>query len=444
MADFLSRRTVLKGILGGTVVSLGLPALEIFLNSHGSAFAEDGPAVTGFPRRFGLFFWGNGVLPDRWVPTGEGTEWEASEQLQPVYHLKDVITIVSGMRLGVPNTAPHTAGAGGILTGSPVLNPYDNVTFAGPTIDQIIAKKTGEDTRFGSLEFGAGGGSGQSHNGPNSKNPSEESPFALFERVFGAGFQLPGEEPVIDPTLALRRSVLDAVMEDIQRLNSRIGAADAIRLEQHLDGVRSLEKRIAKLEEDPPNLAACALPTQPEADYPEIEGRPQLRLKNQVFSEIIAYALACDQTRVFSNFFSKPLNNFLFEGAPAGHHQMTHDEPGDQPECHKITLQCIEALAVQIEALRNIAEGDGTLLDSCLVLGTSEVSWGKTHSLDEFPIVLAGSCGGKIKTGIHYRSAGQENASKALLSICRAMGLDLAEFGTEGGRTSEGLGAIEV
>ena len=77
MADFLSRRTVLKGLLGGTVVSLGLPALEIFLNSHGTAFAEDGPAVSGFPRRFGLFFWGNGVLPDRWVPSGEGVDWVA-------------------------------------------------------------------------------------------------------------------------------------------------------------------------------------------------------------------------------------------------------------------------------------------------------------------------------------------------------------------------------
>jgi hypothetical protein len=138
------------------------------------------------------------------------------------------------------------------------------------------------------------------------------------------------------------------------------------------------------------------------------------------------------------------VSNPLFKGAPAGHHQLTHDEPGDQPEVHKITLQCVAELAYQIEALQNIEEGAGTLLDSCLVMGTSEVSWGKTHSLEDYPIVLAGSCGGKLKTGVHVRSTSGENASKVLLSICRAVGLDMAEFGEEGGYVNQSLGSIEV
>ena len=439
----ISRRTVLKGLLGSAFVTIGLPPLELFMNNHGTAYAED-PEISGFPGRFGLFFWGNGNLPERWVPEGDGADWLASEQLEPLYHLKELITIVTGLSVGVPNTVPHNAGAGGILTGRPVLDPYGDSTFAGPSIDQIIAAKVGDFTRFASLEFGAEPGSGMSHNGPNSRNPAESSPLAFFERVFGGSFQLPGEEPIVDPTLALRRSVLDAVSDQISTLKTQVGSADKSRLEQHFDGIRSLEKRLARLEEDPPDLAACALPPSPEIDYPDIEGRPQLQEKNRALCDIIALALACDQTRVFSNCFTAPLNNHLFTGAIAGHHQLTHDEAGDQPEVHKITLQCMEALAYQIEALQKVEEGAGTLLDSCVIFGTSEISLGKTHSLEEFPIVLAGSCGGKLKTGIHHRAPAGENAGKLLLSLCRAMGLDMAEFGEEGGFVNESLGGIEV
>ncbi len=439
----ITRRTLLKGLLGGTVVTLGLPALEVFLNEHGTALAEDGPGDTGFPRRFGLFFWGNGILPDRWVPTGTGRDWTLSDQLAPLAALKDVVSVVSGMKLGVPNTRPHFAGLAGVLSGAPVQDAYGQDTFALPSIDQVIAKGLGDVTRFASLEFGAAPQSGVSFNGPNSKNPPESSPQRLFERIFTGGFQLPGSEPIVDPKLALRRSVLDAVGRDITGLKSRVGAADKLRLDQHLEGVRSIERRLARLEEDPPNLAACALPNRPLADYPDLEGRPQLQEKNAAFAEIIAMALACDQTRVFSNCFSFPVSNLLFRDAPAGHHQLTHDEPDPQPEVHKIVLQCIEAYAVQVAALRNVAEGAGTLLDSCAVLGTSDISLGKTHALDEFPLLIAGHCNNRLAQGIHYRSAA-ENASRAMLSIIRAVGVNAPSYGAEGGYVTDGLSAIEV
>lgn len=440
----MKRRTLLKGLLGGgALVTVGLPALELFMNSSGTAYADE-PAATGFPRRFGLFFWGNGMIPDRWTPTGEGTEWALSEQLAPLAAHKALISVVSGMKLGVANTAPHWAGAAGLLSGSPVADAYGENTFATPSIDQIIAVKLGETTRFKSLEFGAEPGAGISFNGPSSRNPPEDNPFKLFERIFGTGFTLPGETPIIDPSLGLRRSVLDAIGHDMEQLNKRVGSADRIRLEQHYDGIRSLEKRLAKLEEDPPNLAACGLPPVPEADYPDIEGRPQLQEKNKAFCDLVAMALACDQTRVFSNFLTMPVTNHLFPGASAGHHQLTHDEPDPQDEVNAIVTQCVEAYAYQIEALARVEEGDGTLLDSCAVLGTSDVSLGKTHSLEEFPIVIAGSAGGRLKQGIHYRSPANENASKAMLSLVRAVGVDAASYGTKDGEATDGLGAIEV
>ena len=439
-----NRRSLLKGVLAGSVVTIGLPALELFLNSHGSAFAEEGGGSSGFPRRFGLFFWGNGIIPERWVPTTDGPDWEMSQQLEPLSHLRDVISVVTGTRVGVPNTAPHFAGAAGLLSGTPLADAYGDNTFAAPSIDQLIAAKLGESTRFRSLEFGAEPGSGLSYNGPNSTNPPEKSPLALFERVFGGNFQLGGDGPIVDPTLALRRSVLDAVMDDISSLKATVGSTDKQRLEQHFESIRGLEKRLAKLEEDPPNLAACAIPAEPLSEYPDILGRPQLSAKNRAFCDVVALALACDQTRVFSNFFTYPVSNNLFPEAPAGHHQLTHDELGDQPEVHKITLQCVEELAYQIESLQKIQEGDGTLLDHMVLLGSTEVSLGKTHSLEEFPVVLAGGCDGKLKTGIHYRSVGAENTSKVMLSIIRATGVDAASFGSEGGEATDGLSVIEV
>ena len=437
----INRRTVLRGLLGGAVVTVGLPPLEFFMNSNGTAYAA---GAGGFPQRFGLFFWGNGVSPDKWIPVDEGAGWTLSEQLMPMAELQDDITLVTGMRVQVPNVEPHHATACGILTGRPLTMENGDHTFPGPTIDQIIAGHIGNETLFRSIEFGAEPGQGMSHNGPYSVNPAEKSPIALFERLFGPSFQLPGEEPIVDPSLGLRRSVLDAVMGDLKKVQGTVGAADKIRLEQHLEGIRALEKRLAKIEEDPPSAEACAYPTQPEQEYPDIEGRPQLKEKNRAMSDVIALALACDQTRVFSNTLTKPLTNILFSEAPAGHHNLTHDEPEPQPEVNKIIIQCMEEFAYQLEALRKIEEGDGNLLENSLVFGTSDVSNGKLHSPHEYPIVLGGSAGGKLKTGLHVRTVANENTSKVLHSICTAFGMNISEFGEAEGLVQEGLSEIEV
>lgn len=434
-----SRRTLLRGLLGGAVVSIGLPPLEAFMNSTGTAYAGD----SGFPTRFGLFYWGNGMLPDFWAPKSTGPQWEPSEELEPLRDLRDEITVVTGMRVGIANTVPHFAGAAGFLSGSPLLDEYGENTFSTPSVDQVVAEVLGELTRFRSLEFGALPGDGLSFNGPNSRNPPESSPHALFDRIFGTGFTLPGDTPIVDPTLGLRRSILDAVSTQVSGIKKAVGKSDQARLEQHFEGIRALEKRLARLEEDPPNLAACAYAPEPNGDYPDIEGRPQLQEKNKAFSDIITYALACDQTRVFSNFFTYAVNNALFTGSPAGHHQLTHDEGDPQPEVHKIVIQCVQAYATLIQALMTIQEGDSTLLDHCAILGTSDVSLGKTHSLEDFPILIAGSAGGKLKKGIHYASPSSENASKVQLSLVRAVGVDVPAFGSGDGEAKEGLSAIE-
>lgn len=436
----LSRRTVLRGLLAGAAVTVGLPWLEIFFHRMPRAQAQ----ASLFPPRFGLFFWGNGVHPERWVPTGEGTNWTLSEQMAPLAAVKDEISVVSGMEVKVPNTIPHGSGAAGILSGAALQIEGEDQTFQSPSIDQVIAGYLGQETRFRSLEFGAEPQGGLSYNGPHSKNPAESSPYLLFDRIFGAGFRAPGDTTEVDPKLALRRSVLDAVANDTLKLKARLGVADQLRLDQHLTGIRELELRLARLEAAPPNRAACAIPPAPLPDYFPIDGRAQVSAKNRAMCDVIALALACDQTRVFSHFLTAPVNNILFSGASAGHHQLTHDEPGDQPQVHNIILQLIEELAYMIDALRRIPEGDSTLLNNCAILATSDISYGRTHSLDEFPIIIAGTAGGSLKKGTHYRSPSKENASKVHLTIMRALGISTPSFGLASASATDTLSALEV
>jgi len=436
----LNRRSLLRGMLGGGMVTVGLPMFEAFVNTNGTALANG----DAFPTRFGMFFWGNGMLPDRWVPQGTGSGYTLSEQLQPLAPVRDQITVITNMQVRVPNQSPHGSGPAGLLSGMPSPTVDASGSFSGPTIDQRIAAQIGGATRFRSIEFGAEPESGLSWSSATTRNPAERSPFALFERLFGPGFRAPGEEAIVDPSIALRRSVLDVVTEDANRLRNRLGTADQARLDSHLTAIRELELRLARLEEDPPTLAACLRPQAPLADYPWINGRPQLGLVNRVFADLCAMALACDQTRVFTNFISSPVNNLLFEGAGAGHHQLTHDEPGEQPQVNEIVIELMGYFAEFIQALSSIPEGDGTLLDHCAVLGTSDVSYGRTHSIDEYPLIIAGTGSGRLRTGIHHRPTGADNASKVILTLMRAVGVTAASYGEADAMATETVSEVEA
>lgn len=445
----LNRRTLLRGMVQGAAISIALPPLEAFFGTTGKAYAS-GEAI---PKRFGLFFWGNGVVPEHWVPdytnltgttVGQGTvfpSYALSPILTPLEGLQSSFSLITGTGVKLPNLEPHTSGAAGILSGGPVRRT-DHTTFLYPSIDQVMARVIGGQTRFKSLEFGARASGGQSYNGPDDQNPPETSPAAFFNRLFVDGYTPPGGSTTPDPMLAVRSSILDAVKQDANTLRQRLGTVDRQRLDQHLTGIRELEMRIANTR--PPDLAACMTPGAPADDYPAIEGREQVSAPNRAFTDILAMALACDQTRVFSNVITNPINNVLFPGATAGHHQLTHDELEDQPMVTSICVQLMAELAYFIQKLKSVPEGDGTLLDHCAVLCTTDVSRGRTHALDEFPIIIAGTASGALKSGILYRSDAQENSSQVLFSLMNAMDIPTTSFGYEEGLVEKGLSAIEA
>jgi hypothetical protein len=447
----LSRRTLLRGTLGGIAISIGLPPLEAMLDAHGTAHA-DGSAL---PKRLGVFFWGNGVKLDRWVPKTVGAGFEPSPELEPLRGLRDHVSVVSGMDLKTGNERGHHAGCVGILSGAAMVSqPHPSSmyasTFSQPSIDQVAAAVLGKSTRFGSLELGISRRvvnvegttlNFLSHKGPDSPNPPEYDPLKLFDRLFGADSM----SGVGAPTLVsqrLRKSVLDAVAADVQALQSRVGTRDKTRLAQHLDNIREIEKRLE------PGVSVaettCAVPARP-TQIAETKGREPIAERMRAMSDLLAMALACDHTRVFSVMFSGSVGGTVFAqvGADQGHHALTHDEPGDQPLVHKTTVFTMEQFAVLLNALRAIPEGNGTLLDNCAILASSDCADGREHSIKDYPILVAGRGGGALRGGVHYRSNG-ENTSEVLLSVLRAAGLPLSEFGQGGGAVTRGCSAIET
>jgi hypothetical protein len=448
----LSRRAMLRGAAGGVLTAIALPTLEAMLNSHGTAYAQGEP----FPKRFGIFFWGNGVRLNRWNPAQTGADWQLSEELAPLIDVKPYVSVVSGMEIKTGNQRGHHAGCVGILSGAPMLPqdpggaPYAS-TFTQPSIDQVVASKLDAKTRFRSLELGVSRrvttGEGTtlrylSHNGPDNANAPEYSPRAVFTRLFGTGFTAPGQTPVVDPRLELRRSVLDVVRQDANALRLRLGASDRQRLEQHLESIRALENQIRLIENVAPPPSACRAPADPAEP-----AREQLTEVSDAMAGLLALSLACDQTRVFSIQFSGSVGGTLYSevGATREHHGLTHDEPGDQPTVHAISTFIMKKFATFLGKLKETTEGTGNVLDNCAILASSDTSEGQPHSLRDYPILVAGRAGQALKyPGVHYRSTTRENTSKVLLTLLQAMDIPVTEFGTEGGRTNEIVAALRA
>ena len=135
----INRRRFLRGMMAGGLTTVHLPIFEMFLQRKAYASTD------GFPTRFGLFYWGNGMRPDQWVPTGTGSndEWELSSALSPLQGLKDKVAVVSGMSLKTTNYSPHSSGLVGFLTGQNIFGDDDSWTVPSPTIDQFPVPELG-------------------------------------------------------------------------------------------------------------------------------------------------------------------------------------------------------------------------------------------------------------------------------------------------------------
>jgi hypothetical protein len=443
----LPRRSFLRGAFGAATVSLGLPLLEAMLDGNGTALASGAP----LPRRLGVFFWGNGIRHKFWIPAERGPRWQLSEELAPLAKVKPYLNVVTGFNVKTGNEQGHHAGTVGILSGRPMVSqPHPSSayasTFGGPSIDQVAAAVLGRHTPFRSLELGVSRQLTEnegttlmylSHRGPDAPNPPEYDPERLFDRLFGAG---PLATSALRQGRTLGKSVLDVVAEDARALGSALSVQDRRRMEQHLGDVRDLERRMGH------RGGRCEPPPRP-GTAPSEAGREPHEARCEQMSRLAALALSCDLTRVFSFMFSGSVGETSYweVGEDKSHHQLTHDEEGDQPVVHAATTFVMRQLATLLETFAATPDGAGNLLDSAVILASSDTADGKEHTLEDYPIVVAGRGGGALRyPGVHHRSDKGENTSKVLLSLLRAAGLPLRRFGEKGGAVADGVREIEA
>ena len=440
----VNRRTFLRGTLSGAAVAVGLPFLDVFLNINGDALAAEGVPL---PRRFGTWFFGCGMNPLRWDPSTEGADWELTPELMPIAPMREHMNIMSGFSVlmnGETNQV-HRTGVFGTLCGGA---PKTASSVEGPTLDVLISDEIGTRTRFRSLEMAATGNPRHSNSlrDVSNVNPSEPSPLGLYTRIFGPGFGDPNAaEFTPDPNVLLRKSALSIVAEDRKRLERQLGQADRARLDQYFTALRQLEQQLALQLKKPPPLEACSIPEAP-VDLPPDTQIDHVMANHALMAQTLALALACDQTRVFNMQFSDRASSLRMPGSTDTHHTLTHEEPRDpelgyQPKATVFVQKSMEAWTQFVQALHAVPEGDGTLLDNCLVMAHSETSEANTHSVVGLPFMTAGRAGGRLRTGVHISGVG-ESCSRVGLTLQQTMGLNVGKWGTDQNQTDRPISEI--
>lgn len=441
MTPRFNRRSVLRGLLGGSAVCVGIPALDIFLDGNGVAWA-DGAKL---PIRFGTYFWGLGLTDTptggtRWVPSKHGAGYEITPELQSLAAVKNKVSVFSGFRAigdGKPNIV-HWSGHASILSG---VAPSVTGSFEAPSFDTRIADAIGGSSRFKSIDISPSGKalSYSTRTGRAFATP-ELTPTALYERVYGEGFQDPNNpnwKP--DPKVMLRQSVLSAVTDQRQALMADLGRSDQIKLDQYFTSLREMENQLEIQLQKPEACEACLVP-KPPGEGKKSASIDIVNSNTKVMARLLAMSLACNQTRVFNCVHTPGSSETYIAGDSKIYHQYTHDEPTDaqlgyQPMSSKLAGMVMEGLGEFLREMDSIKEGDGTLLDNMLVMAFSDTGYAKIHSLENIPVLLAGGAGGKHKAGQHIASKG-ESVTRISLTAQQIMGAPVGEFGTGAMKTS--------
>jgi hypothetical protein len=442
----ISRRAVLRGVLaGGASVVLPLPRLGAMLNGNGTAYANG----TALPVRYGTWFFGNGIIPERWVPTstGIGANWTLSEQLAPLQTVKPWLSVVTGTAIKLPDSAPHATFPAGALSGAK--------EGAGTTLDQVLGKMIGGGTPFPTgLHMGLGNSGGGtalgdtiSFAGPGQPNHPDFDPVNIYQKLFPFASAAPNAPPAApDPELARRQMLLDAVNADAKKLRARLGTEDQQRLDRHLEGVQELQTQIMRAQG--PKVAGKLV--DPSTAYPNRGGPGSLtRERSQAFSDLIVFALSTDLMRVFSYMFTAPAAFQVYSDcglnsgfhADYGHRMHPMGAAYATAGMNTGVRFAMTNLNDLLAKMKDTPDGAGNLLDNSVVYTTSCTSESQTHSPLDFPILVAGKAGGKLKGDQHIRLI-DANTSIVPYTIYQALGGTAPTFGLAEGQVSSGLPAL--
>jgi hypothetical protein len=438
------RRTFLKG-LGATIALPLLDAMAPLKTLAGTA------STTTRPLRFGVMFVPNGAHMQDWTPLTEGVDFELPHILKPLQPVKSDILVLTGLTQdkGRPNgdgPGDHARSASSFLTGAQPLKSEGASIRVGMSIDQYIAKTVGQETRFPSLELGTEKGrqAGKCDSGyscaysnniawrdESTPMAKEINPRAVFERLFGN--DLPRE---MDESRARRerykKSILDFVLEDAKRLSQQVGGNDKQKLDEYLTAVREIETRIERAER-----LALQRPTA-ISDVPQPTGIPDSFEEHvRLMGDMMVLAFQADVTRVCTYMIANEGSNRSYPtiGVNEGHHELSHHQGRAEKQAgiRAINTFHVAQLSYILQRLKSIPEGEGTLLDNCMILYGSGISDGNRHNHEDLPLLLAGRGGGTILTGRHVRYQNETPMCNLFLTLIERMGIKSDSFGDSTG-----------
>lgn len=458
MRKHLKRRTFLRGALGGGIATIALPPLDAMLNLEQTAFADG----SSQPRRYVSWFYGNGFILDRFEPIGTGANWQLNTHMQALSGVKDYLNVVTGLTNRAQDQITHHEG----MT---VFNGYTMVDIGqgqgfysnpgGPTIDALISEALAGQTPISGIHLGVSKAQSPadygwtmhalSHRGYLQPNEAITSPSAAWQALFGT-FVQPKDDREI------RQSILDSVKEDVATLKSKLGTADNVRLDAHLDSIAELQAKLGTA------VPVCEIPADPMFTNNDPLNAEKLTMVSEMMSDLMAYAFTCDLTRVATLLFIEGAAEPSLTEIPGNNsswHQYSHNTgswgvggPFDNGQ-----LFMMDRFAYFLNKLRNTDEFDGSnLLDNSMVLLSSDASDGSVHAITRVPMVIAGHGGGYLKyPGIHYQPAplagnynygswptpSSGNTSDVLLSILHGFDPNATWIGEEPDNFGNGAGS---
>jgi len=428
----LPRRTVLRGI----GVTIALPFLDSMVPALTPAVKAASPV-----QRLSVVYVPNGIVMSEWTPSVEGFAFPITPILRPLAAFRDRLIVLSGLRNGPPNYAVHGAASTRFLTTEPPLASTGSVVEAGVSADQVVASHFSRETQLASLELSlespfAGvcdvGSSCVytdtiSWRSRTTPLPMEHNPRVVFERLFG-------EADTTDPAarrarLAARRSLLDSVADAVADIRRGLGSADRIKVGEHLDAIRDIERQIQKTEEqDARELPSLERPVGVPATFPE-----HARLMFDL--QVLAYQ--SDITRVITFMMGRELSGRSYPeiGVHDGHHPISHhqNDPEKLAKLTRVSVHHAAQFAYFLDRLRSVADGEGSLLDHMTIVYGAGMSDGNSHSPDNLPILLAGGGAGQLKGGRHLHFQSDTPVANLHVTLLQKLGVSVDRFGNSTG-----------
>jgi len=424
----LSRRTFLRG----AGAAIALPLLDAML-----------PALTPLARaaaaprtRFGAIYVPNGAIVDEFFPKATGTNWEFTPILKPLEPFKDQLVLVKNLTRSHPGSqvGDHAVSVGGYLTGVWPKRTEAEDVLANTTIDQVVAKQIGQDTPLPSLEVATEDFTGYvgacspgfscaylntiSWSSPTTPLPMEINPRTVFERLFGQA----GTASSRAARVRQQKSILDSISAEAGDLRRSLGSRDRTRVNEYLDNIREIERRIQQAEAHGSSNVTVGAPIGVPDSWEEHVG---------LLYDLVAAAFQADVTRVFTFMLARELSQRTYAnlGVTEQHHTVSHhgNDPDKIAKNVKINAYHMQLFAKFIQKLRATEDGDGTLLDHSVIISGGGMGNPNGHLTDPLPVVCLG--GGLGKGYRHIELPTRTPVGDLWLSVAHKFGDHMKQFG---------------